>query len=68
MAAADAFPIGLSIGDLDTYNAQIVRGTPQQPRTTDQPPVRLPLPVRKVGTIYEVQKQLRESAFAGART
>jgi len=65
MAAADAFPIGLSIGDLDAYNAQIVRGTPQQPRTTDQPPVRLPLPVRKVGTIYEVQQQLRESAFAG---
>ena len=68
IAAADAFPIGLSIGDLDAYNAQIVRGTPQQPRTTDQPPVRLPLPVRKVGTIYEVQQQLRESAFAGART
>jgi ectoine hydroxylase-related dioxygenase (phytanoyl-CoA dioxygenase family) len=68
MAAADAFPIGLSIGDLDAYNAQIVRGTPQQPRTTDQPPVRLPLPVRTVGTIFEVQKQLRESAFAGART
>jgi ectoine hydroxylase-related dioxygenase (phytanoyl-CoA dioxygenase family) len=68
MAAADAFPIGLSIGDLDAYNAQIVRGTPQQPRTTDQPPVRLPFPVRKTGTIFEVQKQLRESAFAGART
>ncbi len=68
MAAADAFPIGLPIGDLDAYNAQIVRGTPQQPRTADQPPVRLPFPVRKVGTIYEVQSQLRESAFAGART
>jgi hypothetical protein len=68
MAAADAFPIGLPIGDLDTYNAQIVRGTPQQPRTTDQPPVRLPLPVKKVGTIFEVQEQLREKAFAGART
>jgi ectoine hydroxylase-related dioxygenase (phytanoyl-CoA dioxygenase family) len=68
MAAADAFPIGLSIGDLDAYNAQIVRGTPQQPRTADQPPVRLPLPVRKAGTIYEVQKGLRESAFAGVRT
>jgi len=68
MAAADAFPIGLSIGELDAYNAQIVRGTPQQPRTTDQPPVRLPYPVRAVGTIFEVQKQLRESAFGGART
>ena len=68
MAAADAFPIGLSIGDLDTYNAQIVRGEPQQPRTVEQPPVRLPLPVKKVGTIYEVQKGLRESAFAGAAT
>jgi len=67
MAAADAFPIGLSIGDLDAYNAQIVRGTPQQPRTADQPPVRLPLPIRTIGTIYEVQKQLRESAFAGAK-
>ncbi len=68
MAAADAFPIGISIGDLDAYNAQIVRGTPQQPRMADQPPVRLPFPVRTVGTIFEVQKQLRESAFAGART
>src|SRR5947207_11938917 len=68
MAAADAFPIGLSIGDLDAYNAQIVRGTPQQPRTAEQPPVRLPFPVRKSGTIYEVQKGLRESAFAGAKT
>jgi ectoine hydroxylase-related dioxygenase (phytanoyl-CoA dioxygenase family) len=68
MAAADAFPIGLSIGDLHAYNALVVRGTPQQPRTADQPPVRLPFPVRKVGTIYEVQKQLRESAFAGAGT
>jgi hypothetical protein len=68
MAAADAFPIGLSIGDLDAYNAQIVRGQPQQPRTADQPPVRLPFPVRTVGTIFEVQQQLRESAFAGART
>jgi ectoine hydroxylase-related dioxygenase (phytanoyl-CoA dioxygenase family) len=68
MAAADAFPIGLSIGDLDAYNAQIVRGHPQQPRTTDQPPVRLPLPVKKVGTIFEVQQQLRESAFVGARS
>ncbi len=67
MAAADAFPIGLPVGDLDTYNAQIVRGTPQQPRTAEQPPVRLPLPVRKFGTIYEVQGQLRESAFAGAK-
>ncbi|MEA2169602.1 MAG: hypothetical protein QOF76_2902 [Solirubrobacteraceae bacterium] len=68
MAAADAFPIGLSIGDLHAYNALVVRGTPQQPRTADQPPVRLPFPVRKGGTIYEVQKQLRESAFAGAGT
>ncbi len=68
IAAADAFPIGLPIGELDAYNAQIVRGTPQQPRTADQPPVRLPLPVRKTGTIYEVQKQLRESAFSGAPT
>src|SRR5438105_3279313 len=68
MAAADAFPIGLSIGDLGAYNAQIVRGTPQQPRTAEQPPVRLPFPVRTVGTIYEVQKQLRESAFVGSRT
>jgi phytanoyl-CoA hydroxylase len=68
MAASDAFPIGLSVGDLDAYNAQIVRGTPQQPRTAGQPPVRLPLPVRRSGTIYEVQKGLRESAFAGART
>ena len=68
MAAADAFPIGLSIGDLDAYNAQIVRGTPQQPRTAQQPPVRLPLPVRRAGTIYEVQQQLRESAFTRART
>lgn len=67
MAAADAFPIGLSVGDLDAYNAQIVRGSPQQPRTSEQPPVRLPMPVRKVGTIYEVQGQLRESAFAGAK-
>jgi phytanoyl-CoA hydroxylase len=68
MAAADAFPIGLSIGDLAAYNAQVVRGTPRQPRTADQPPVRLPLPVRKAGTIYEVQQGLRESAFAGAGT
>jgi len=68
MAAADAFPIGLSIGDLDAWNASIVRGTPQQPRTTDQPPVRFPLPVKKVGTIFEVQDQLREKAFSEART
>lgn len=68
MAAGDAYPIGLSIGDLDTYNAMIVRGEPQQPRTVEQPPVRLPFPVKTVGTIFEVQKQLRESAFAAART
>ena len=68
MAAADAFPIGLSIGDLEAYDAQIVRGSPQQPRTAAQPPVRLPLPVRTVGTIYEVQQQLSAKAFADVGT
>ena len=67
MAAADAFPFAVSIGDWDTYNAGIVRGSPTlTPRIEEQPPVRLPYPTRKSGTIFEVQSQLRESAFAGA--
>ena len=67
MAAADAFPFAVSIGDWDAYNAGIVRGSPTlTPRIEAQPPVRLPFPTRKSGTIFEVQSQLRESAFAGA--
>ena len=67
MAAADAFPFAVSIGDWDTYNSGIVRGSPTlTPRIEEQPPVRLPYPTRKSGTIFEVQSQLRESAFAGA--
>ena len=67
MAAADAFPFATSIGDWDEYNAGIVRGRPTlTPRITEQPPVRLPFPTRRTGTIYEVQSQLRESAFAEA--
>lgn len=66
MAAADAFPFATDIGDWDTYNAGIVRGRPTLvPRIAEQPPVRLPFPTRRSGTIFEVQAQLRESAFAG---
>jgi ectoine hydroxylase-related dioxygenase (phytanoyl-CoA dioxygenase family) len=63
IAAVDAFPIGQPIGDLEAYDALIVRGTPQEPRTAEQPPVRMPLPRREAGTIFEVQKDLRARAF-----
>jgi phytanoyl-CoA hydroxylase len=66
MAAADAFPFAVSIGDWDAYNEGVVRGSPTlTPRITEQPPTRLPFPTRKSGTIFEVQAQLRRSAFAG---
>ena len=56
--AADAWPL-LGVKNWDSFNDDLLRGTPPQtPRLTDVP-VRIPLPKIK-GSIYELQEQLRK--------
>ncbi|MEZ4660633.1 MAG: phytanoyl-CoA dioxygenase family protein [Caldilineaceae bacterium] len=62
--ALDAWPL-LGVKSWDTFNAAILRGEPTQfPRVTPVP-VTIPLPnPPKVGSIYEIQTQLKAKVFA----
>lgn len=62
--ALDAWPL-MGVKSWDAFNANILRGEPTQfPRVTDVP-VTIPLPSPpKVGSIYEIQTQLKAKVFA----
>ncbi|MBT3269877.1 phytanoyl-CoA dioxygenase family protein [Candidatus Poribacteria bacterium] len=64
--ALDAWPL-LGAGNWDAFNATIIRGEPTwTPRVTDVP-VRIPLPSpERVGSIYEIQTQLRRPLLGDA--
>lgn len=67
MMAADAFPImgGMTkFTDIEEYNERMLCGTPTlAPRVSDTP-VRIPQPQpAKHGSIYEIQKQLKEAGI-----
>jgi phytanoyl-CoA hydroxylase len=62
--AVDAWPLS-GVGDLNRFNADILRGEPTiEPRLAPVP-VRIPLPQpARQGSIYEMQSQLERSKFA----
>ena len=63
LCAADAWPI-LGIG-WDALTKNFVRGEPTQTPRVEAVPVRIPLPTpERVGSIYEIQTQLKEKVFA----
>ncbi len=64
--ALDAWPL-LGSETWDAFNATIVRGEPTwEPRVTDVP-VRIPLPSpERVGSIYEIQTQMRDPILGAA--
>jgi phytanoyl-CoA hydroxylase len=61
--AVDAWPLS-GVGDLNRFNADILRGEPTiEPRLAPVP-VRIPLPSsERQGSIYELQTQLEQSKF-----
>jgi ectoine hydroxylase-related dioxygenase (phytanoyl-CoA dioxygenase family) len=65
MAAVDAWPVGWDPGPLDAYDARILRGRPTiQPRA-EAIDIRIPLPKPdRAASIFELQEQAREGAFA----
>lgn len=65
LAAADAWPLFRRVDDLETFNADIVRGRPTLEPRLVAVPVRLPLPL-PAGTIFELQAGARSKAFASA--
>lgn len=70
MAAADAFPIGgdhMPTDSLEAFDARMLCGRPTvTPRLADVP-VRIPLPKpERAGSIYEIQKGLRDRSFETA--
>ena len=65
LAAADAWPLYRGIVDLDTWNADIVRGAPTLEPRLAAVPVRVPLPL-PTGTIFELQAAAAHKAFASA--
>jgi ectoine hydroxylase-related dioxygenase (phytanoyl-CoA dioxygenase family) len=64
--ALDAWPL-LGAGSWEAFNATIIQGEPTwSPRVTDVP-VRIPLPSpERVGSIYEIQTQLRRPLLGHA--
>jgi ectoine hydroxylase-related dioxygenase (phytanoyl-CoA dioxygenase family) len=65
--AVDAFPL-MSSASWDAFNATILRGEPTSAPRMAAVPVRVPLPNPvSGGTIYEIQKQLKQSAFEKPR-
>jgi phytanoyl-CoA hydroxylase len=68
-SAADAWPLATQPGDWADWNARLLCGSfdPVTPRLADVP-VRLPLPgPRHAGSIYEIQRETRNSYFGGAK-
>jgi ectoine hydroxylase-related dioxygenase (phytanoyl-CoA dioxygenase family) len=61
--AVDAWPLS-GVTDLDAFNKKIVRGQPTLAIRLAPVSARIPLPgVGNAGTIYELQKQVREKGF-----
>lgn len=68
-SAADAWPLATQPGDWDDWNERLLCGSfdPVVPRLADVP-VRLPLPgPRNQGSIYEIQRGLKQSFFGGEK-
>jgi ectoine hydroxylase-related dioxygenase (phytanoyl-CoA dioxygenase family) len=67
MMAADAFPVMgsmTSFESLDDYNSKMLCGSPTIEPRLEPVPVRIPLPPPAVkGSIYEIQKGLKNRAF-----
>jgi hypothetical protein len=67
MMAADAFPVMgsmTSFESLDDYNNKMLCGSPTIEPRLEPVPVRIPLPPPAVkGSIYEIQKGLKNRAF-----
>ncbi len=63
LTAADAWPL-MGMPDIEKYKTWLLRGQePEQMRCSDHP-VRIPLPQpATVGSIYEVQRQARETIY-----
>ena len=62
LGAADAWPL-MGVDDLDEFNGRIVRGHPTIEPRVEPVPVRIPLPRRPAGSIYELQEAVAGSAF-----
>jgi ectoine hydroxylase-related dioxygenase (phytanoyl-CoA dioxygenase family) len=64
-AAVDAWPLS-GVPDLDAFNAHILRGEPTFAYRLTAMVARIPRPQpARVGSIFEIQTQLKESVFAG---
>jgi phytanoyl-CoA hydroxylase len=64
-AAVDAWPLS-GAPDLDAFNAHILRGEPTVAYRLTAMVARIPRPQpARVGSIFEIQTQLKESVFAG---
>jgi ectoine hydroxylase-related dioxygenase (phytanoyl-CoA dioxygenase family) len=65
--AGDAWPL-MGVASWDAHRATFVRGEPATAPRMTAVPVRIPLPTRMPGgTIYELQTQLKTSAFGGRK-
>ena len=62
MGAADAWPL-MGVDDLAEFDGRIVRGHPTIEPRVEPVPVRIPLPRRPAGSIYELQESVAASAF-----
>ncbi len=62
--AADAWPL-MGVKDWDSFSNTFVRGEPTVVPRLEAVPVRIPLPPpERVGSIYEIQTQLKRKEFA----
>ncbi len=69
--AADAWPIKSFPTDMDTFNADMIRGdAPAEPRYSEIPPIPEPETIHpgRGGSIYESQTQLRQRTLEETRT
>jgi ectoine hydroxylase-related dioxygenase (phytanoyl-CoA dioxygenase family) len=65
LAAVDAWPVGWDPGPLDAYDARILRGRPTIEPRVEPVHIRIPLPKPdRAASIFELQEQVREGAFA----
>ena len=62
MGAVDAWPL-MGVDDLEVFNGRIIRGHPTIEPRVEPVPVRIPLPRRPAGSIYELQESVADSAF-----
>ena len=66
-AAADAFPLN-GYGDWESWNAKMLRGEPTNVPRLEPVPVRIAEPKPDtVGSIFEIQRKLKKSHYAGYR-